>query len=109
MCARFTIRTPARVLAEMLGLTTLPPLTPRYNVAPTQDVLAVRLTEAGEREPVFLRWGLVPSWANDLKIGYRLLNARSETAEKKPSFRHAFRNRRCLIPADGFFEWRTEK
>jgi putative SOS response-associated peptidase YedK len=109
MCARFTLSVPAADIAEMLRLMALPKLTPRYNIAPTQSVLAVRLGPTGEREPVFLRWGLVPAWSDDPKIGHRLLNARSETAAQKPAFRDAFRKRRCVIPADGFFEWRAEK
>jgi putative SOS response-associated peptidase YedK len=96
-------------LAELLSLFEMPPMAPRYNIAPTQTVFAVRLTAAGQREPVFLRWGLIPAWADDPTIGQRLLNARSETAAEKPAFREAFRKRRCLIPADGFFEWRAEK
>jgi putative SOS response-associated peptidase YedK len=75
-----------------------------YNVAPTQKVAAVRLPDS-RRELVSLRWGLIPSWAEDPKIGSRLINARAETAADKPSFRAAFRTRRCLLPADGFYEW----
>lgn len=84
----------------------VPELPPRYNVAPTQPVAAVRRA-AGEarRELVMLRWGLVPFWADDLKIGAKHINARSESAADKPAFRAAFRERRCLIVADGFFEW----
>jgi putative SOS response-associated peptidase YedK len=83
-------------------------LTPRYNIAPTQNVLAVRLKpDNGTPEPVWLRWGLVPSWADDAKIGYRLINARADAAASKPSFRSAFKHRHCLILADGFFEWQA--
>jgi len=77
---------------------------PRFNIAPSQDVAAVR-QEEGRRRLVSLHWGLIPFWADDRKIGYRTLNARSETAHKSPAFRAAFHSRRCLIPADGFFEW----
>lgn len=80
----------------------------RYNVAPTQPVLAVR-ENRGRRESVLLRWGFVPSWAKDIAIGNRMINARSETAHEKPSFRHAFKRRRCLIPTDGFYEWRRSE
>jgi putative SOS response-associated peptidase YedK len=80
-------------------------LAPRYNIAPTQPVLAVRTVPAGERELVTLRWGLVPAWADDPSIGNRLINARAETVADKPAFRAAFRARRCLVLADGFFEW----
>ena len=79
---------------------------PRYNVAPTQSVLAV--INDGTRRGEMMRWGLVPSWAKDVKIGNRMINAVSETAATKPAFRSAFRRRRCLVLADGFFEWRKE-
>jgi putative SOS response-associated peptidase YedK len=78
----------------------------RYNVAPTQDVPAVRPAKAGGRELAMLRWGLIPAWAKDEDIGARLINARGETAAELPSFRAAFRRRRCLVAADGFYEWR---
>ena len=79
-------------------------LRPRYNVAPSQDVAVVRAADGG-RSLSILRWGLIPAWARDPAIGYRLINARSETVAEKPSFRSAYRRRRCLIPADGFYEW----
>jgi putative SOS response-associated peptidase YedK len=92
-------------LAEEFGVAgPLPEILPSYNVAPTQEVAAV-LLESGERRLEMLRWGLIPSWADDPQIGSRMINARSETAAEKPSFRTAFRKRRCLIPADGFYEW----
>jgi putative SOS response-associated peptidase YedK len=106
MCGRFTLTSPRKVLKEFLPLLDLPELQPRYNIAPTQPVLAVRqLPQSARPEAVNLRWGLVPHWADDLKIGYSLINARSETAASKPAFRDAFRDRRCLILADGFYEW----
>jgi SOS response associated peptidase (SRAP)/NUMOD3 motif len=83
-------------------------LQPQYNVAPTQSVLSVRLDAEGRREAVNLRWGLVPFWADDLKIGQKLINARGETVFEKPSFRDAGKKRRCLIAVDGFYEWRPE-
>jgi putative SOS response-associated peptidase YedK len=83
------------------------PLDPHYNIAPTQQVFAVRASQTGEREPALLRWGLIPSWADDPAIGNRMINARSETAAEKPAFRHAFRKKRCLIAADGFYEWKA--
>jgi putative SOS response-associated peptidase YedK len=98
-------------LAKTLGLFDLPEFTPRFNIAPSQQVLTVRLREGKadpKREAVFLRWGLVPSWASDEKIGNRLLNARMETVTEKPAFRTAFKKRRCLIPADGFYEWQKQ-
>ena len=84
---------------------TVPPFEPRFNIAPTQQIFCVRGGESS-LEPCFLRWGLVPSWSKDLKIGSRMLNARSETASSKPSFRSAFKKRRCLIVGDGFYEWK---
>ncbi len=105
MCGRFTQRLSWRELHELLGL--IGPaqnLRPRYNVAPAQTIAAVR-AGAGGRTLSMLRWGLIPAWAKEPNIGYRLINARAETAHEKPSFRAAFRARRCLIPADGFYEW----
>ena len=107
MCGRFALFTPAGELAGQFGVEIGGDLPPRYNIAPTQPVAAVRLRAGdGEREFIFLRWGLIPSWAKDMGIGSRLINARSESVTEKPSFRAAFKRRRCLIPADGFYEWR---
>jgi putative SOS response-associated peptidase YedK len=109
MCARYTLIAPANRIAAAFGALLPFDVSPRFNVAPTQDVLTVRLDQAGRREVARLRWGLVPSWAQDLKIGNRLLNARAETVADKPSFRSAFKaGRRCLIVADGFYEWKAE-
>lgn len=83
-------------------------LQPRYNIAPTQTVNTVRTTQAGGRALVRVRWGLIPPWAKDESIAAKMINARGETVAEKPSFRNAFRERRCLIPTDGFYEWRTE-
>src|SRR5262245_36218167 len=106
MCGRFSLTSPRKALRDLFPLFELPDLPPRYNVAPTQAVLAVRVpAEAGESEAVALRWGLVPRWADSLAVGNRLINARSETVATKPAFRDAFQRRRCLILADGFFEW----
>lgn len=105
MCGRFTLRTPAAIVAQQFELPFVPELEPRFNIAPSQSIAAVRCDDSGQRELVFLRWGLVPSWADDPSIGYKMINARGETAASKPSFRQAFRSRRCLIPADGFYEW----
>jgi putative SOS response-associated peptidase YedK len=105
MCGRYTLKTPVEELAEEFGFeASSVELPPNYNVAPTQEVAAV-LEEDGKRRLELLRWGLIPSWADDPSIGSRMINARSETAPEKPSFRRAFRERRCLIPADGFYEW----
>ena len=109
MCGRFTLTDPDADIAVQFGLPEIPDIPPRYNIAPTQPVAAVRL-RAGEqtRELVMLHWGLIPFWAKDPKIGARMLNARSETAAEKPSFRAAFRRRRCLVIADGFYEWQKQ-
>jgi putative SOS response-associated peptidase YedK len=106
MCGRFTLRTSLNILLTQFHaeLRDDVNLVPRYNVAPTQDIPIVRQTDAG-REISLAHWGLIPSWATDPKIGYKLINARSDTAPEKPSYQSAFKSRRCLIPADGFFEW----
>jgi len=106
MCGRFTLRVGPEQIANLFSVAQMPPLAARYNIAPTQPVLAVRASYAGSgREATYLNWGLIPSWAKDPGIGSRMINARSETAAQKPSFRAAFKYRRCLIPADGFYEW----
>ena len=106
MCGRYTLATPVEKLAEEFGFdASSVELPPNYNVAPTQGVAAV-LAENGHRRLEILRWGLIPSWADDPQIGSRMINARAETAPEKPSFRKSFRERRCLIPADGFYEWK---
>ena len=108
MCGRFTQRLSWRELHERLGLIGTPQnLRPRYNVAPGQSIATVRLADGGRRLSM-LRWGLIPAWAKEPNIGYKLINARSETAHQKPSFRASFKARRCLIPADGFYEWKRE-
>jgi putative SOS response-associated peptidase YedK len=107
MCGRFTLRSSPQAVAEAFGLPEIPELLPRFNIAPGQPVAVVRQEPRAEgRQLVLLRWGLIPAWADDPSIGDRLANARSETAATKPSFRRAFRSRRCLVVADGFYEWR---
>lgn len=107
MCGRFTLGLTPEELAEAFALDELPEgELPRYNIAPSQQVAA--LTTPRPRRVTWLRWGLVPSWARDPAIGARLINARAETLAEKPSFRDAFRRRRCLILADGFYEWKKE-
>lgn len=104
MCGRFTLTLNAEQLTLALGLSGIPrDWAPRYNIAPSQDVLVVR--DARARHAERMRWGLVPSWAQDDSIGNRLINARAETLGQKPAFRSAFGTRRCLILADGFYEW----
>lgn len=104
MCGRFTLRAPAERVKRDFRLEEVPSIEARYNIAPTQGVLAVRCA-SDEREAVTLKWGLIPSWAKDDSVGAKLINARSETVEEKPSFREAFKRKRCIIPADGFYEW----
>ena len=106
MCGRYSLKTPSRVLAKAFKLE-VPTLPLRYNIAPTQQVAAIRSHPDG-RELALLKWGLVPSWAKDTSIGSRMINARAETVAVKPAYRGSFRRRRCLIPADGFYEWRRE-
>jgi putative SOS response-associated peptidase YedK len=107
MCGRFTLHTEKETLSGRfeVDLSGVPDLAPRYNVAPTQPVLAVRASGANEREAAWLRWGLVPHWAKDLSKLPQLINARVETVATKPSFRSSFQRQRCLILADGFYEW----
>ena len=110
MCGRFTQKMSWRELHTLYRMperTTALNLAPRYNGCPTQTFAAVRL-DGSERSAAKLGWGLIPSWARDAKMGVRCINARAETVHKLPAFRAAFRRRRCLVPADGWFEWRSE-
>jgi len=107
MCGRFILMTPGSSLAEQFRLSEDVSLEPRYNIAPTQFVAVVRIgRDDPTRKLVMLKWGLVPFWAKDKSIGSRLINARAESVAEKPAFRAAFKYRRCLIPADGFYEWK---
>lgn len=108
MCGRFAFYSPTEATAALFGVREVTKLKPRYNIAPTQDIAAVRMSTEDSREVALLRWGLVPFWAKDPSIGHRMINARAETVAEKPSFRAAYRKRRCLILADGFYEWRKE-
>jgi putative SOS response-associated peptidase YedK len=109
MCGRFTRKENFQHLAELLGLKVVPLLSPRFNIAPSQLVPCVRTNpESGQRECTELKWGLVPSWAKDPSIGNKLINARGETVAEKPAFRKAFKQQRCLVLADGFYEWKQE-
>jgi putative SOS response-associated peptidase YedK len=105
MCGRYSLTAPPELIAELFGLAKPPDLTPRYNIAPTQEAPVIR-REGDRRVLAPLRWGLVPPWAEDPTGGGRMINARSETVTTRPAYREAFRRRRCLVPADGFFEWR---
>lgn len=106
MCGRFALFSAATLLeAQFEAAFDAEAPAPRYNIAPGSPLLAVRMGPTGERTFVRLHWGLIPSWAKDRKIGFHTINARAETVAEKPAFRAAFRRRRCLIPADGFYEW----
>ena len=129
MCGRYNLTLTGEQIAAYFGISNAPEATPRYNIAPTQDVLAIVPINGGERAAVFFRWGLIPAWSKEIKIGNRLItnssgtnldarrappgdaprmayiNARAETVAEKPAFRSAFKKRRCLIPATGFYEW----
>jgi len=113
MCGRFTLATTPAALVEMFGLGETPDLVPRYNIAPTQGAPAIKLvTQEQEGGPPvrvlrLLHWGLIPGWAQDPTVGNRMINARSETVAQKPAFRAAFKRRRCLVLADGFYEWKS--
>jgi putative SOS response-associated peptidase YedK len=109
MCGRYSLTSPPEAMARLFGFTgPLPNWPARYNIAPTQLVPAIRAAKRkGERELVLLRWGLVPSWAKDLAMGAKMINARAEGLAEGPAFRSALAARRCLLPADGFFEWQS--
>jgi len=109
MCGRMTLDIPIAVINEIYGIVRRidRELNPRYNVTPSQDIPIVRQDAEGLRELAFARWGLIPSWAKDVSIGNKMINARSETVSEKPSFRSAFKRRRCVIPAGGFYEWQA--
>jgi putative SOS response-associated peptidase YedK len=110
MCGRYSLTSPVESLRRLFQFDNSPNLGLRVNIAPTQEVAAVRTREGTQdkREIALLRWGLIPSWAKSADMSAKMINARSETVAEKPAFRSAFRKRRCLIPADGFFEWHSE-
>jgi len=105
MCGRFALATPGPEIARLFRLEAVPTLTARYNIAPSQVVVGVRETADQRRELTLFQWGLIPHWAKDPRIGNRMINARAETVAEKPAFRTPLRRRRCLIPADGYYEW----
>ena len=108
MCGRFALTSDESSLCKHFRVNLSTPMTPRFNIAPSQKILVIRLqSQTKKHTSSLVRWGLIPSWARDQSIGARLTNARSETALTKPSFRDSFRRRRCLIPATGFYEWTT--
>lgn len=110
MCGRYTLRTKPEKVAQEFDLPEVPVLHPRFNIAPTQPVAVVRFDpKEGLRRLDLLRWGLVPFWADDPAIGNKMINARSDTAAQKPAFRHALESKRCLVIADGFYEWQKRE
>jgi putative SOS response-associated peptidase YedK len=107
MCGRYTLSSPVEIVADLFGLAETPALQPRFNVAPTQQAPVVRVEAPGAPATLaLLRWGLVPYWAKEAAIGNRLINARAESVAEKPAFKHSFRKQRCLVVADGFYEWK---
>lgn len=108
MCGRFALKAPKAELIDLFDLSACDDYPVRYNIAPGTDIPVIRRSPEGLRVLHLLRWGLIPHWAKDPTIGARLVNARSESAADKPAFRDAFRRRRCLVPADGFYEWKAE-
>ncbi len=110
MCGRYSQRQSAKIIAQAFQVDEVPTLEPRYNIAPTQSVPTVLQTSAAtNRQFKMLHWGLIPSWAKDRKMGAKLINARAQTVAEKPAFRSAFRQRRCLVLADGFYEWQQQE
>ena len=106
MCGRYVLMTVGKDLAKQFGLEEEPVLEPRYNIAPTQIVVIIRVDrDTLQRRLALVKWGLIPFWAKDKSIGNRMINARAESAADKPAFRSAFKFRRCLVPADGYYEW----
>lgn len=109
MCGRYVMTSPIEAMQQMFGFEERPNLPPRFNVAPSQEVPIVRRRKDGTgRELALVRWGLIPYWAKDSSIGYKLINARAESLASKSAFREAFRKRRCLIPSNGFYEWEKQ-
>lgn len=108
MCGRYALHSHPDVIVLQFGVAEVPQLKPRFNIAPTQEAPVVRIGREQKRELAVLRWGLIPSWSKDPSIGARMINARAESVAEKPSFRNAFRRRRCLVPADGYYEWKLE-
>ena len=105
MCARYNLTSPPEAVRAYFGLDAIDPFPPRYNIAPTQPVAIVRVAPDSRRELRLVRWGLIPGWVKDPRGRSLMINARAETAHDKPSFRGGIRHRRCLVPANGFYEW----
>ncbi len=103
MCGRFVLTANPEAIQQQFNLTSAPDIPPRYNIAPTQPVAVI--SNDNPRELTFYKWGLIPSWAKEASIGSRMINARADSVAEKPSFRSAFKRRRCILPSDGFYEW----
>jgi len=108
MCGRFALWTPPGTITRYFKVSVALDIQPRYNIAPGQNILVIRQTNATQRLPVLIRWGLIPSWAKEESVGYKMINARAESIMEKPAFKAAFKSRRCIIPASGFYEWKKE-
>lgn len=108
MCGRFAFYSAAEAVTNLFGVS-MPDtgIVPQFNIAPTDLAAVIRMDDQGARQLAMLRWGLVPFWAKDRKMASRMINARSETVAEKPAFRQAFKERRCVVPADGYYEWVT--
>lgn len=107
MCGRYAFFSPAEAVKRAFALADFPALEPRYNIAPTQPVPVLREEQPGRRQVAMLHWGLIPSWAKDRSVGNRMINARAETLSERPAYRAAFRRRRCVVLADGWYEWQA--
>jgi putative SOS response-associated peptidase YedK len=107
MCGRYAFFSPAEAVKQVFGVDSVPTMEPHYNLAPTQDVPVLREVTTGQRQVALLHWGLIPSWAKEQSVGNRMINARAETLTERPAFRRAFRDRRCLVLADGWYEWQA--
>jgi len=105
MCGRFDLHIPKELLERIFGVSIFQDIPPHYNIAPSQQVVVIRITPDGNQQVAFLKWGLIPSWAKDPSIGSKMINARSETVDVKPAFRNPLKYRRCIVPANGFYEW----
>lgn len=109
MCGRYTVSAPPEILADLFELGQIPLFPPRFNLAPTQEAPIVRVPAPGEpRRLDLVRWGLIPAWAKEAAIGNRMINARADGVAEKPAFRSSFKKKRCLVVADGFYEWKKE-
>jgi putative SOS response-associated peptidase YedK len=109
MCGRYTVTSSGETIADLFDLSEVPQLPLRYNLAPTQEAPIVRVASpGGARELALLRWGLIPYWAKEAAIGNKMINARAESVAEKPAYRFSFKKKRCLVVADGFYEWKKE-